>query len=117
MAKESYYWRVINPLLIMATITRKELANMICEETHRRYTHKEVQEVLQKAVELITESIAQGNQVVLRKFGIFSVKEVKAKVGRNPRKPGTDIPIPPRNVVKFKMGKKLKETLAAASNK
>lgn len=97
------------------TITRKELANMICEETLGRYTRKEVQEVLQKAVELITESIAQGDQVVLRKFGIFSVKEVKPKIGRNPRNPEKDIPIPARKVVKFKMGKKLKETLLQAS--
>ena len=88
---------------------------MICEETHGRFTHKEVHEVLQKTVELITESIAKGDQVVLRKFGMFSVKEVKAKIGRNPRNPEKDIPIPARQVVKFKMGKKLKETLAGSS--
>lgn len=106
---------VINPLLTMATITKKELASMICAETRGRYTHKEVLEVLQKTVDLITESIEKGDQVVLRKFGIFSVKTVKAKVGRNPRNPGKDIPIPERQVVKFKMGKKLKETLSGSS--
>lgn len=100
----------------MATITKKELANMICEGTHSHYTHKEVHAVLQKAMELITEAIGQGDQVVLRKFGIFSVKEVKAKVGRNPRKPGKDIAIPARKVVKFKMGNKLKEALAKSPN-
>lgn len=99
----------------MATITKKELANMICEKAQSHYTHKEVQEVLQKAVELITEAVGEGKQVVLRKFGIFSVKEVKAKVGRNPKNPGQDIPIPARKVVKFKMGKTLRETLAKAS--
>ena len=48
-------------------------------------------------------------------FGIFAVKEVKAKVGRNPKNPGKDIPIPARSIVKFKMGKTLKETLAKTS--
>ena len=99
----------------MATITKKELASRISAETQNRYTHKEVLDVLQKAVELITEAVGRGDKVVLRKFGIFAVKEVKAKVGRNPKNPGKDIPIPARSIVKFKMGKTLKETLAKAS--
>ena len=99
----------------MATITKKELASRISAETQNRYTHKEVLDVLQKAVDLITEAVGRGDKVVLRKFGIFAVKEVKAKVGRNPKNPGTDIPIPARSIVKFKMGKTLKETLAKAS--
>lgn len=70
--------------------------------------------VIQKAVELITEAMGRGDQVVLRKFGIFSVKETKAKVGRNPKKPTDEVVIPSRKVVKFKMGNKLKEALGKA---
>ena len=36
----------------------------------------------------------------------------KAKVGRNPKDPGKDVPIPPRAVVKFKPGKEMKEKVA-----
>ena len=72
-------------------------------------------EVVQKAVELITSALGSGNRVVLRNFGTFAVKEVKAKVGRNPKDPAKDVPIPARKVVKFKVGKTLKE--AAAKSK
>ena len=40
------------------------------------------------------------------------MRQTKAKVGRNPKKPGEDVPIPPRAVVKFKPGKELKEKVA-----
>lgn len=95
----------------MATVTRKELVSRICAETNCRYTQGEVLSIIQKAVELITDAMGRGDQVVLRKFGIFSVKETKAKVGRNPKKPSDEVIIPSRRVVKFKMGNKLKEAL------
>ena len=84
---------------------------MICAETRTRYTQKEVFDVIQKATDLITEAMGRGDQVVLSRFGMFSVKAAKAKVGRNPKQPQKDIMIPTRNVVKFKMGKNLKELI------
>ncbi len=44
----------------------------------------------------------------LRKFGVFDVKIRKARVGRNPKQPKTDVPIPARAMVKFKAGKEMK---------
>lgn len=99
----------------MATITKRDLVCKISAELDRSFTQKEVFDIIQKAIELITAAIERGDKVVLRKFGIFDVKEVKPKVGRNPKNPGTDIPIPARKTVKFKMGKTLKEILEKAS--
>ena len=65
---------------------------------------------------IITTSLGEGNRVVLRNFGTFAIKEVKAKVGRNPKDPAKDVPIPPRKVVKFKVGKTLKEAAAKSKN-
>jgi len=39
---------------------------------------------------------------------VFEVKIRKARVGRNPRSPETDVPIPARAVVKFKAGKEMR---------
>lgn len=50
--------------------------------------------------------------MVMRNFGTFEVRQTKAKVGRNPKNPGLDVPIPPRAVVKFKPGKEMKEKVA-----
>lgn len=96
----------------MATITKRELVNMICAELNSDLTQGDVLEVIQKTVELVTASLGAGDRVVLRNFGTFTVKEVKAKVGRNPKNPAKDVPIPARKVVKFKVGKTLKEAAA-----
>lgn len=99
----------------MATITKRELVNKICAELNSDLTQGDVLEVIQKTVELVTDALGSGDRVVLRNFGTFTVKEVKAKVGRNPKNPAKDVPIPARKVVKFKVGKTLKE--AAANSK
>ena len=60
---------------------------------------------MQKTLDYITESLAKGGKVELRNFGVFEVKVRKARVGRNPNQPETDVPIPARSMVKFKAGK------------
>jgi DNA-binding protein HU-beta/integration host factor subunit alpha len=51
--------------------------------------------------------------VALRNFGAFEVKEMRAKIGRNPKDPSKNVPIPARAVVKFKAGKEMKEKVAS----
>jgi len=68
--------------------------------------------VVQALIDEITESLAQGDTVVMRNFGTFEVREMKAKIGRNLKQPGKDVPIPARAAVKFKPGKELKEKVA-----
>jgi hypothetical protein len=46
--------------------------------------------------------------VELRNFGVFEIKVRKARIGRNPNAPATDVPIPERSVVKFKPGKEMR---------
>lgn len=93
------------------TLTKRDLVNQISADS-KNMTQSEVFDVIQKAVEIITETLGKGDRVVIRNFGTFQVKTVKAKVGRNPKNPGKDVPIPARSVVKFKVGKTLKETVA-----
>lgn len=94
----------------MATITKRDLVIRLSNQTGM--TQQQVLQILQGAVEMITDGLAAGDEVVLRNFGSFQVKETKEKVGRNPNKPGSDVRIPPRAVVKFKPGKELKEKVA-----
>jgi nucleoid DNA-binding protein len=75
-------------------------------------TQQQVFDVVQKTLDAVTSDLAQGHTVVMRNFGTFEVRQTKAKVGRNPRNPGQDVPIPPRAVVKFKPGKDMKEKVA-----
>ena len=68
----------------------------------------QVFEVVQKTLDQISEALAKGGKVELRNFGVFEVKVHKARVGRNPRQPETDVSIPARAMVKFKAGKEMK---------
>jgi nucleoid DNA-binding protein len=94
----------------MATITKRDLVIKLSNETG--LTQQEVFSVVQGTLESIIEELAKGNSVVMRNFGAFQVKEVKGKIGRNPKNPGKDVPIPARAVVKFKPGKEMKEKVA-----
>jgi len=92
------------------TITKRDLVINISNQTG--LTQQEVYDVVQQLLDSVTEELAKGNSVVMRNFGAFQVKEVKGKIGRNPKDPSKDVPIPPRAVVKFKPGKEMKEKVA-----
>lgn len=97
------------------TVTKREIANKVCAELNNGCTQNDVLDIIQKTVEVITESLGNGDTVVFRNFGTFEVREIKPKVGRNPKDPAKNIPIPARSVVKFKVGKNLKEIVAKVS--
>jgi nucleoid DNA-binding protein len=88
-------------------MTKRDLVMRISEETGMVQQH--VLDVVQKTLDYIAQAVAKGQKVELRNFGVFEVKIRKARVGRNPNKPGTDVPIPQRAVVKFKAGKDMRE--------
>ena len=62
-------------------------------------------------LDIILDALAEGRNVELRNFGVFEVQKRKARVGRNPNRPETDVVIPTRAVVKFKAGKEMKNGL------
>ncbi len=88
------------------TLTKRDLVMRISGETG--LVQQQVQEIIQKTLDYISEALAKGDKVELRNFGVFEVKIRKARVGRNPNKPETDVPIPQRSVVKFKAGKEMR---------
>lgn len=94
----------------METITKRDLVVKISNKTG--LTQQQVFDVIQNTLDTITTTLANNDEVVLRNFGSFQVKQTKQKVGRNPNKPGTDVIIPPRAIVKFKPGKQMKERVA-----
>ena len=65
------------------TLTKRDLVNKISAETN--FTQIEVFDIVQRAVDIISSTLAEGDRVVIRNFGTFQVKEVKPKVGRNPK--------------------------------
>ena len=85
------------------TLTKRDLIERISEETG--LTQAQVFDVVQKTLDYITETLAKGDKVEFREFGVFEVMNRKARIGRNPKQPEIEVPIPARSMVKFKMGK------------
>ena len=90
-------------------MTKRDLVVQISDETG--LVQQTVLEVVQRTLDLISEAVARGEKVELRNFGVFEVRVRKARVGRNPNQPGSDVPIPQRAVVKFKPGKEMREAV------
>jgi nucleoid DNA-binding protein len=88
------------------TVTKRDLVLRISEETG--LIQQDVLEVVQRTLDYIAEALSKGDKVELRNFGVFEVKTRKARIGRNPNLPSTDVPIPERSVVKFKAGKEMR---------
>lgn len=86
--------------------TKRDLVMRISNETG--LIQQDVHEVIQKTLDYITESLAKGENVEFRNFGVFEVAERKQRIGRNPNKPEQVVTIPTRKVVKFKPGKIMK---------
>ena len=91
----------------MAT-TKKDIVLKIAEETGIKQI--DVKKVVQKTLDSIIQSLARGETVELRNFGIFKVKSRKGRTGRNPRT-GESVPVPPKKVSVFKPGLHMKQNI------
>jgi len=74
-------------------------------------SRKDVQKVIDAALEVITEALKKGEEVSFIGFGTFTTTQ---RAAREAKVPGTDkvVKVPATRVVKFKVGKKLKEAVA-----
>ena len=87
-------------------MTKTELIAKVAAETG--ITKAQAKRCVDAFVEALTEALEKGERVAFPGFGVFKVKERKARKGRNPRT-GKVIKIPARKVVVFTPGKALKE--------
>ena len=98
----------------MSNLTKRDLVVRISNEVNLPQ-HK-VFEVVQKTLDHITESLAEGQDVELRNFGVLEVRLTKQRIGRNPKKPEMNFVIPARATVKFKPGKVMRQKVTKLSS-
>ena len=74
---------------------------------------KDTQKVIDAALEVIEEALKRGEDVTFIGFGTFTTT---MRAAREAKVPGTNkvVKVPATRVVKFKVGKKLKEAVANA---
>ena len=89
-------------------MNKAQLANEIANKT--KLSKAKSLETLNATFESIRSSLRKGQRVQLVGFGTFSVKQRKARLGRNP-KTGEQIQIKARKVPAFHAGSELKNAL------
>jgi DNA-binding protein HU-beta len=92
---------------------KADIVRRIAEETDLTYVQAE--QVVKAVFEAMKSALAQGDSVILRRFGSFEVREKRARIGRNP-KTGKEAAIPARRVVRFKSGNQLKAVVKGATS-
>jgi len=89
----------------MGTTTKKELTNTIAESLKQRQML--VRDIVQAFLDACIDEMARGNRLEFRDFGVFETVSRAARKARNP-KTGDEVEVPPKTVVDFKMGKRMK---------
>lgn len=92
------------------TVTLKQIGTQI--STERGTPRKEVEAILTRLVEVISDHVKGGSKVSINGLGILQVKDLPARTGRNPGT-GATIDIAASKKVGFRVSKALKETVAA----
>ena len=89
-------------------MNKSEFEKYIAEK--HSITQKEAGNMIDTFTSSVISALGEGNEIQLVGFGNFSVSEVAARAGRNP-KTGEVIQIAAYKQPRFKVGKKLKEAV------
>ncbi len=85
-------------------MTKQEIAKAISEKVG--LSQVQTKKVVQLTFDAIVETLAAGEDLELRNFGVFKVKHRIARKARNP-KTGIEVMVPEKYVVTFKPGKEM----------
>jgi len=92
----------------MTTITKKELVDRIVETTQAKRIV--VKPIIQSFLDEIVDELAKDNRLEFREFGVFETRTRAARVAQNP-KTLEQVQVPAKRMVKFKMGRLMKQKL------
>lgn len=88
---------------------KSELIQKLADANPHLY-QRDIERIVNKIFDEITNALSRGDRVELRGFGAFSIKHRKARTGRNPRT-GEVVQVEEKYVPFFKTGKELRDRL------
>ena len=94
-------------------LTKKDLVNTIYMQVG--FSKQIAENLIEEFLTIIMSNLIKNKSVKISKFGTFSVKSKKSRIGRNP-KTKEEKTISKRNVVIFKPSKEFKEFLNKSGN-
>ena len=93
----------------LINMSKKEFVDAYAKATGE--TKKRAEELVNQFLETVEKTLLNGDSVQFVGWGTFEVKERAARTGINPQTK-KEIKIPAKKVVKFKVGKKLADSVA-----
>ncbi|MCP4748814.1 MAG: integration host factor subunit alpha [Desulfobacteraceae bacterium] len=93
------------------TFTKFDIAETMAEQMKRvGFSKKQCSDAVESLIEIMKQTMENGDDVLISRFGKFCVKQKKERRGRNP---ATDQPLmlSARKVVTFKCSGKLKDKI------
>ncbi len=94
-------------------LTKKDLVNLIYMQIG--FSKQISENLIDDFFQTIIDNLLKEKTLKLSKFGTFSVRQKKSRVGRNP-KTKKEVSISERNVVLFKASKEFKEFVNLKNN-
>ena len=94
-------------------LTKKDLVNLIYMQLG--FSKKISENLIDDFFQTIIENLSKEKILKLSKFGTFSIRQKKSRVGRNPKTKEEKI-IAERNVVLFKPSKEFKDFINLQNN-
>jgi integration host factor subunit beta len=93
---------------MMPTVTKKELIDRIAQSTQAKRVL--VKATVQNFLDEVVSELAKGNRLEFRDFGVFETRTRQPRKAQNPKtlKP---VQVLAKRVVKFKMGRLMKQKL------
>jgi len=88
------------------TITRADLVEALARRADMQ--RADANRLLTRMLEMVQDSLVEGDTVKLSRFGNFNVRAKRQRIGRNP-KTGEEVPITPRRVVTFRPSQMLRD--------
>ena len=94
-------------------LTKKDLVNLVYMQLG--FSKQISENLIEDFLSTIVSNIKDEKKLKLSKFGTFSIRQKKARIGRNPKTKETKI-ITSREVVLFKPSKEFKEFINLKEN-
>ena len=91
-------------------MTKADLNNIVAQKANLQ--NKQAEVVVNLIFDMMSDALKKDERIEIRGFGSFVNRSYGAYQGRNP-KTGQVVPVPPKRVPFFKVGKELKEKVDA----
>ena len=96
------------PLLKRGTMNKSDLTEELARD--QNLSIQTAESIIASVLDAMSETLAKGDNVEIRGFGSFTVREYKSYDGKNP-KTGEVVKVKPKKLPFFKVGKELRESV------